>query len=59
VVDVAQDHRDEAVRRRRLWLSDLERWQARRLDRDRVPFDLLPREGAETPVSAKRNGSTR
>lgn len=43
----------------RLWLSDLERWQARRLDRERIPFDLLPSETAENPVSAKRNGSTR
>ena len=43
----------------RLWLSDLERWQARRQDRQRVPFDLLPSESAETPVSAKRNGSSR
>lgn len=50
----------------RLWQADLERWQARRFERELLDQATgepdttgEPPEDAETPVSAKRNGSTR
>ena len=43
----------------RQWMSDLERVQARRLERQPPPLDPETGAPAETPISAKRNGSAR